>query len=123
MKTLYLTDGGSNIFVDPENNECGRIDCQRESISRIYLVDNDMHVVYQAGEYKKEFDVVPNDIIVTFYTNDFKNKVVVVKSEDWVENLKTYNEEEQKRKEEWAKKQKEQDMCGCDAPCDSCCPA
>lgn len=120
MKTLYLTDNGSNIFVNPETNECGRIESQRESINRLYLIDEPMHVTFQAGEYKKEFDVVPNDIVVVFYsgvTGGFKHRIIVAKSEEWVENLRIYNEEEQKRREEWAKKQAECDGASC---CDEC---
>ena len=111
MKTLYLTDGGSNIILDKENDSCSRIDSQRECIQRIYLIEEPMHVTYQAGEYRKDLDVVEGDLLITFYSGDFKNRIVVAKSEDWAENLKVYNEEEQKRREEWAKKQAECDAC------------
>ena len=105
MKTLYLTSNGSNILLDKENDSCDRIESQREAIQRVYLVDEPMHVTYQEGEYRKDLDVTTGDILVTFYDSTFKNRIVVVKSEDWAENLRVYNEEEQKRKEEWAKKQ------------------
>lgn len=113
MKTLYLTSNGSNIYVEPETNSCGKIDSSREAINRIYLVDEEMHIVYQAGEYKRELDAAPGDIIVTFYENAFVNRIVVVKNEDWAENLIKEREEEQKRKEEWAAQIK-------DAKCATC---
>lgn len=107
MKTLYLTSN-SNIIIDTENNSVDKIDSERESISRIYLATEPTHVIFGEGEFKKEFDVKKDDIIVTFYAcgADWPNRVVVAKSKDWVANFKAYHKAEQKAKEEWAKKQK-----------------
>lgn len=32
MKTLYLNDHGSNIYIDPENNSAEWLDSEREAI-------------------------------------------------------------------------------------------
>ena len=120
MKTLYLTNGG-NICIDQENGSADNIANEREAISRIYLAKEPMHVVYGCGNYNKEFDVKKDDIIITFYTDEFKDRVVVAKSKDWANNIKKYNEEEQRRKEEWAAKHAE---CECsDCGCLPDCPA
>lgn len=116
MKTLYLTSGGS-ICIDPEENYVDRVQSEREGINRIYLAKEPMHVVYGEGEYKKELDVKKDDIIITFYSDDWKEKIVVAKSKDWANNIKKYNEEEQRRREEWAAKQAE-----CKCPDCGCCP-
>lgn len=63
------------------------LDTEREAIARIYLAKEPMHIVYQAGSYKREMDVDTDDIIVTFYTDEFKNRIIKVKSDEWVENL------------------------------------
>ena len=63
----------------------------------MFIQDNEDNVT--------ETHVVPGDIIASFYTNDFPNRVVVVKSDKWVENIKTLRANEQKKKEEWASKQ------------------
>lgn len=115
MKTFYISNNG-NIAVDTDNNSCGSLSTEREAISRIYLAKEPMHVVYESGEYKKEIDVEEGDLIVVFYENAFKNKMIVVKNSEWTENLVEYNAEEQKRKEEWAKKQAD---CG-NTPCCNC---
>lgn len=101
MKTLYITNGGS-ICIDPEEDFVDRMPSEREGISRIFLAKEPMHVVYGEGEYRRELDVKKDDIIITFYSNDWKERIVVAKSKDWVNNLKEWNKEEQRRKEEWA---------------------
>ena len=114
MKTLYITNGG-NICIDPEEDFVNRMPTEREGISRIFLAKEPMHVVYGEGEYRRELDVKKDDIIITFYSNDWKERIVVAKSKDWVNNLKEWNKEEQRRNEEWAAKNAEQGPC-----CDDC---
>lgn len=119
MKTLYIANG-NNICVDVENDTAEMLDSERECIQRIYLAKEPMHVVYTSGEYRKEFDVKKDDIIITFYSGDSQEKAVVVKSKDWVKNLKSWNEKEQKLKEEWAAKQLAEN---CEPCCDQCASA
>ena len=124
MKTLYITNGG-NICIDPEEDFVNRMPTEREGISRIFLAKEPMHVVYVEGEYRRELDVKKDDIIITFYSNDWKERIVVAKSKDWVKNLKEWNEEEQRRKEEWADAlAKKMDPTEEAAPacCGDCCP-
>lgn len=70
-----------------------------------------------------EADVKKNDILVTFYDRDLGTDFVIVQSEDWLKALNNAKEADQKRKEEWAAKQKENKPmtldCG-DACCESC---
>ena len=125
MKTLYLTYNGA-MCIDPEENFVDRVQNEREGISRIYLAKEPMHVVYGEGEYKREIDVKKDDIIITFYSNDWKERIVVAKSKDWVNNLKEWNKEEQRRKEEWAYKQANPDsdcktQCPSGEPCEESC--
>lgn len=111
MKTLYLTSNGANICIDDEQKTAEWIDSEREAIQRIYLAKEPMHIVYNAGEYKRELDVEENDLIITFYTDDFENRIISVKSEDWVNNLKN-----------WKTKQAEAKLSACEVPCcDECC--
>lgn len=114
MKTLYITNGGS-ICIDQEENFVDRMPSEREGISRIFLAKEPMHVIYGEGEYRRELDVKKDDIIITFYSNDWEEKIVVAKSKDWVKNLKKWNEEEQRRKEEWADAQTKD--IGCTPTC------
>ena len=118
MKTLYLTNSSANIVVDKEADTCGTINRDIESIRSIYVIDEPMHVVYQDGDYRRELDVEKDDILVTFYTEQFENRIVVAKSADWVSNIKTYKEKEQKAKEEWAASNLKKACCDCD----ECCP-
>lgn len=118
MKTLYITRG-NNIVVDAENNTVDRISCDRTAIDDLYRVKEPMHVIYQRGEYKREADVVPGDLIITFYENDFLHQMIVVKNSDWAETLDVYEKQQQEEKERWAAKQKlEKDLADVQ---DACC--
>lgn len=123
MKTLYLTSN-SNIIVNTEDNSVDKIDSERESISRIYMANEPMHVVFGEGEFKKEFDVKKDDIIITFYScgTDWPHRVVVAKSKEWIANFKANHKAEQKAKEEWAKKRSNLSNEAGDC-CETCAPA
>lgn len=118
MKTFYISSYTGNIVVDLDTNEIDSISSSREAISRLYLIKEDMHIIYGKGDNRKEFDVHKDDIVIVFYENKFKNGIVVAHSPEWVENLKAYEEEEQKIKEEWAK-----NKCEDSTPCTDGCPA
>ena len=116
MKTMYIREG-SNMTVDFDTNEVSHIPSSREAIQRIYVAPEPMHVVYQSGKRKEEADVEKDDVIVTFYTDEFDKRMIVVKSAEWTANITAY----EKRMEDARMKQTEQ-CCGeCDAPCfDEC---
>lgn len=116
MKTLYI-NSSANILIDEEEHNVSRLDTQREAISRVYLIPEAMHIVFGEGETHQELDVKKDDIVIVFYTGTFDKQIVVVKSKDWARNLKIYNEEQQKIKEEWALKKVSE--CVCDG-CTSC---
>lgn len=107
MKKLIIKNGYM-FDIDIDANKLQKIQYDRASIDNVYLIDEERDLFIQDNEDNvTETHVVPGDIIVSFYTNDFPNRVIVVKSDKWVENIKTLRANEQKRKEEWASKQSE----------------
>lgn len=107
MKKLIIKNGYM-FDIDTDANKLQKIQCDRGGIDSVYLIDEERDLFIQDNEDNvTETHVVPGDIIVSFYTNDFPNRVIVVKSDKWVENIKTLRANEQKRKEEWASKQSE----------------
>lgn len=112
MKTLYLTYSGSICINEDMNPE--PMPAKIESIRNVYLITEPTRIIYGSGEKTEEIYAEADDIIIVFYRDDFKHKVVVAKSSGWVENIKDYDEKEQKRKEEWAAKQAEGDIPCCD---------
>lgn len=110
MKTLYLTRG-NNILVDKENDTTGRLDTCRQAIDYIYLVEEPMHVIYQYGETRSEVDAEAGDLIITFYDKVFKNQMIVVKHEQWAENIREYIKHEQEEKLRWAESKNQCDAC------------
>lgn len=113
MKTMYIREG-INMTVDTDTNEIGSIPSAREAIQRIYVSPEPMHVVYQSGKHKEEADVEKNDIVVTFYENEFDRRMIVLKSEEWVSLIDNYEKKMQEQKEKWAA---EKACTNCEAPC------
>lgn len=117
MKTMYIREG-VNMTVDTDTNEIGSIPSAREAIQRIYVCPEAMHVVYQSGQRREEADVEKNDIIVTFYTDEFDKRMIVLKSAEWVELLDAYEKKQKEAREKLA----ENSGCGCceSNECKSC---
>ena len=101
MKTLYITRG-NNIVVDNETKDCDRLHSARQAIDYIYFAKEPMHIVYGYEGEKYEIDCDANDIVICFYEDSFKHKLVVVKNDQWVENLLAYEKKEQEDKLRWA---------------------
>ena len=122
MKTMFIKEG-INMTVDFDTNEVSSIPSAREAIQRIYVAPEKMHVIYQTGKHIEEADVEKNDVIVTFYTDEFDKRMIVVKSEEWIKNLESY----EKRMEEARLKNAEAMGQNLNGPkcgdCETCCPA
>lgn len=116
MKTMFIRES-VNMTVDFDTNQVDSIPSAREAIQRIYVAPENMHVVYQSGPKKEETDVEAGDIIVTFYTDEFDKRMIVVKSEDWKNNILSY--------EEKIREEKNSLNASNDYKCDECdaCPS
>ena len=119
------------IVVDTETAEVNAINRSARGIDDIYVIPEDAHIEWTSKLFPDkiiETDVKKDDILVTFYDRDLGVDFVVVQSKDWLKALNNAKEADQKRKEEWAAKQKENkpkslvcdDACCGDACCESC---
>lgn len=118
MNTLYISRTG-RIMLD-ENNSPKPFDRSRSSIDDVFFIKEDTKIVFERGETKTELEAKAGDIVVTFYEEKFPNRVIVVDSKQWKENLEAYEAYEQQMKEEWAKKN-EAPCCDCCEDCGKCC--
>lgn len=118
MKKLFIT-GGAAIQFDPENQEAKVVTSKIENIRSIYLIDEPTHIIYEDSKGKREIYAEKDDLAIVFYRNDFPNRVVVAKAAQWVDNIKDYDEKEQKRLEEWAKKNADP-QTSCEKCCEAC---
>ena len=116
MKTLYVTRG-NNMYIDVDTNSVGRLDTCRQAVDYLYMIPEKMHIVYESGEYKKEFDAEQGDLLITFYEGTFKNKAIIVKNAEWTENIVCYNNRIQLEKEEYAAKE----ICDATPNCEASC--
>lgn len=119
------------IVVDTDTAEVNAINRSARGIDDIYVIPEDAHIEWTSKlspDKIIETDVKKDDILVTFYDRDLGVDFVVVKSEDWLNAIDNAKAADQKRKEEWAAKQKENkpnslvcdDACCGDACCESC---
>lgn len=114
------------IIVDTDTAEVKAISRSTSGIDDVYVIPEDAHIEWRSRMFQDktiEVDVKKDDILVTFYNNDLGTDFVIIKSEDWLRCLNNAASIDQKRKEEWAAKQKENKSmaldCG-DACCESC---
>ena len=114
------------IIIDTDTTEVEAIDRSTRGIDDIYVIPEDAHVEWTSKFFPDKticVDVNKDDILITFYDRDLGTDFVIVKSEDWLKAINNAKDADQKRKEEWAAKQKENKpidpVCG-DACCESC---
>nr|DAH23853.1 MAG TPA: hypothetical protein [Bacteriophage sp.] len=114
------------IMVDTDTAFVTSIDRSTRGIDDVYVIPEDAHIEWRSRMFPDktiEADVKKDDILVTFYDKDLGTDFVIIKSTDWLNALNNAAAADQKRKEEWAAKQKEnksEDLfCG-DACCQSC---
>ena len=97
------------IIVDTETAFVTSIDRSTRGIDDVYVIPEDAHIEWRSRMFPDktiEADVNKDDILVTFYDKDLGTDFVIIKSNDWLKALNTASEADQKRKEEWAAKQK-----------------
>ena len=98
------------IIIDTETAEVNAINRSARGIDDIYIIPEDAHIEWESKFFPDktiEVNAKKNDILVTFYDRDLGTDFVIIKSEDWLKCLNNANEADQKRKEEWAAKQKD----------------
>lgn len=113
------------IIIDTDTAEVQAINRSARGIDDVYVIPEDANVEWTSKLFPNKTicaDVKKNDILVTFYDRDLGTDFVIIKSEDWLKALNNAKEADQKRKEEWAAKQKERgsmDLACGDACCES----
>lgn len=110
------------IIVDTETAFVTSIDRSTRGIDDVYIIPEDAHIEWRSRMFPDktiETDVKKDDILVTFYDKDLGADFVIIKSTDWLNALNNAADADQKRKEEWAAKQKENKSN--DLICDSAC--
>lgn len=98
------------IMVDTDTAFVTSIDRSTRGIDDVYVIPEDAHIEWRSRMFPDktiEADVKKDDILVTFYDKDLGTDFVIIKSTDWLNALNNAAAADQKRKEEWAAKQKE----------------
>lgn len=117
MKTWYITPS-NNIVIDTDNEDAKIVDDNYTSINSCYIASEDCKIKFTDSKTKgwTEYEVKKGQIVLTFYSKEMPNQLVILDSKEFLENLNGYREAMQKEKEEWASKK----CCGdC---CESCKP-
>lgn len=97
------------IIVDTDTAEVQVINRSARGIDDIYVIPENANVEWISKFFPNKTicaDVKKGDILITFYDKDLGTDFVIIKSEDWLKALNNAKEADQKRKEEWAAKQK-----------------
>lgn len=115
------------IMVDTDTAEVYAINRSARGIDDVYIIPEDANFEWTSKMFPDKTickDVKKDDILITFYDRDFGTDFVIIKSEDWLNALNNAKEADQKRKEEWAAKQKESSYvnAACEDCGDNCAP-
>ena len=130
MKTLYLTYR-NGVVVDQENATVSELKSSRTAVGDVYLIEEDIHVITGNSNISKDiehytgeqFDAKVGDILISFYEQKFPHKFVLLHSDEWKENIETYNKISQEEAEKWAIKNADNKLCDCDCEGPCCNPA
>lgn len=98
------------IIIDTDKAEVQAINRSVRGIDDVYVIPEDANVEWTSKLFPNKTicaDVKKDDILITFYDSDLGTDFVIIKSEDWLKAINNAKEADQKRKEEWAAKQKE----------------
>lgn len=112
------------IVIDTDTADVKAIERSARGIDDVYVIPEDAHIEWTSKFFPNEIiktDVKKDDILITFYDRDLGADFVIVKSEDWLKALNNAKEADQKRKEEWAAKQKEGKSEALPEVGDACC--
>lgn len=115
------------IIVDTDAAEVQAINRSARGIDEVYVIPEDANVEWTSKFSPNKTicaDVKKDDILITFYDRDLGTDFVIIESEDWLKALDNAKAADQKRKEEWAAKQKESSYvnAACEDCGDSCRP-
>ncbi len=115
------------IIVDTDAAEVQAINRSARGIDEVYVIPEDANIEWTSKFSPNKTicaDVKKDDILITFYDRDLGTDFVIIKSEDWLKALDNAKAADQKRKEEWAAKQKESSYvnAACEDCGDSCRP-
>ena len=102
MNTIYITDTG-RVMLD-ENNNPSPLYCTRNGIDDVFYLKQDVKIIYEKGDKKSVLNAKAGNIVLIFYEKTFPNRVIVVDSNEWKENIEVYEAKEQEIKEKWAGK-------------------
>ena len=112
------------IVIDTDTADVKAIERSARGIDDVYVIPEDAHIEWTSKFFPNETiesDVKKDDILITFYDRDLGADFVIVKSEDWLKALNNAKDADQKRKEEWAAKQKEGKSEALTEVGDACC--
>ena len=123
MKKI-INSGRTPIMVDTDTFEVSTLNRGPRAIDEIYVIPEDAIIEWKKINKSAEdrtVEVKKGDIMVTFYDSDYaKDFVIVNNADEWKDAIAKYNEAIQKRKEEWAAKQKSLDDCSDCRSCPDC---
>ena len=109
------------IIVDTDTAEVQAINRSARGIDDVYVIPEDANIEWTSKFSNNKTicaDVKKDDIFITFYDRDLGTDFVIIKSEDWLKALGNAKAADQKRKEEWALRQKE--SAHVNAACEDC---
>lgn len=110
MKTVIVSNSMAVKF-DPEAMTVVKLQNDRDFIRNVFLIDEECDITFPSNNDAPNDQVVmhakPNDILISFWKEDLPHPCILIKSDEWRENLLGYRKQLQEEKERWAQANKE----------------
>ena len=103
----------ANLMLDIENNSVKHIDDRYVSFNNVYVVPEDCIIVFDDGKKQTEYEAKAGQIAITVYKSSLPNQLILINSDQILENIEAYDKEMQEEKERWAKEK-------ADLSCEDC---
>jgi len=102
MKTYLIKEGIRGLFSVDENNNLDLQDYDSSRINWMYRVEHDGTLTYRKKDgSEKTFDVKKGDMVIEFYSGyNYPNQCIVIRNDQWNENIEAYRAAALKRAEE-----------------------
>lgn len=119
MKKIYYTNRanctyfGEAVICENEVDNINTLPNESHGIDTIKVAPDDAEIIYKTNGVEKRITAEKDDLIIAFYDSKYiKNRIVVVKSKEWLENIQSWHETHDKQIADL-----ETEACESDAAC------
>lgn len=103
----------ASLMLDTDNDSVKRINDKYVSFNNVFVIPEDCTILFDDGKKQTEYEAKAGQIAITVYRSSLPNQLILINSDQILENIEAYEKEMQEEKERWAKEK-------ADLSCEDC---